>query len=100
MKKSPQRDRALTKDETLQLRVSSEQKELIERAAALTGLSISSYMLSRTLPAAEQDVVQHERIVLSERDWTLFLSAVESPPTPNAALKKAALSFRKKYSDK
>lgn len=97
MKPLPLKDRTLTKNETLQLRVSSEQKELIERAAALTGLTISSYMLSRTLPAAEQDVVQHERIVLSDRDWLLFLNAVESSPAPNAALKKANLSFRKKY---
>lgn len=97
MKTFPQRDRVLTKNEMLQLRVSSEQKELIERAAALTGLSISSYMLFRTLPAAEQDVVRHERLVLSERDWMLFLKGAENPPAPNVALKKAALSFRKKY---
>ena len=57
-------------------------------------------MLSRTLPVAEQDVTQHERISLSQRDWELFLNAVENPPRPNAALKKAAQAFRKKYSDR
>lgn len=98
MKSAVRTEKSLTKDETLQLRVSAEQKDLIERAAALTGLSISSYMLSRTLPVAEQDVTQHERISLSQRDWELFLNAVENPPRPNAALKKAAQAFRKKYS--
>jgi len=92
------KERNRIKDETLQLRLSSNQKELIERAAALTGLSISSFMLSHSIKAAEHEVVTRERISLSKRDWDLFMEAIENPPSPNAALKRAAQTFHKKYS--
>ena len=39
------------KDSRLNLRVSLEQKELLERAAAIKGFSVRAYTLSRLLPA-------------------------------------------------
>lgn len=39
-------------------------------------------------PAARA-IREHERIVLSDRDWELFFDALVDPPEPNAALREA-----------
>ena len=91
------KDRARMKDTTLQLRLNTEQKATIERAAALRGASVSSYMLANSLKAAQEEIAYHERISLSKADWGLFMSALENPPKPNQALRKAAQEFKKKY---
>jgi Protein of unknown function (DUF1778) len=36
-------------------------------------------------------------LVLSERDAEIFLEALENPPKPNAAARRAAKRFMKKY---
>lgn len=86
-----------TKETRIELRVSQEQKSLLERAAHLRGLSLSAYMLSYTLAAAREEIALHERLVLSERDWALFTSILENPPEPSEALKSAVKKFRDKY---
>lgn len=64
----------------LDLRVTLEQKELLERAAAIKGVSLSAYTLSHLLPAARQDIDAYEKLVLSNRDRDLFMSVIENPP--------------------
>lgn len=85
------------KESRVELRVSQEQKSLLERAAHLRGVSLSAYMLSHTLAAAREDIAAHEKLVLSERDWNLFVSMLENPPEPTDALKSAVKKFRDKY---
>ena len=85
------------KDATIQLRLNAEQKTIIEHAAALCGASVSVYMLSNSLKVAEQEIASHERLTLSKDDWELLMSAIENPPKPNQALKKAFREFKKKY---
>ena len=87
-----------SKNAMIQLRINAEQKAIIERAAALSGTSVSSYMLSHSQKVAEQEIASHERLLLSKEDWGLFITTIENPPKPNQALKKAAKSFKKKYS--
>jgi len=57
-----------SKDSRLDLRVTLEQKELLERAAAIKGVSLSAYTLSHLLLAARQDIDSYEKLVLSNRD--------------------------------
>ncbi|MGO8746443.1 MAG: antitoxin AF2212-like protein [Thermoguttaceae bacterium] len=40
---------------------------------------------------------EEKTIVLSDRDRDLFLQLLESPPPPNAALRKAVSEYRKQY---
>jgi len=39
------------------------------------------------------DTEPPERITLSEKGWAAFLAAIESPPKPNAELKKLFRDF-------
>ncbi|MGL4618924.1 DUF1778 domain-containing protein [Chroococcidiopsis sp.] len=87
------------KDNRIDLRVTQEQKELLERAATLKGVSVSAYTLLHVLPAAKQDVDSHERLVLSDRDRDLFMSVMENPPALKGKLKSAIARYREKYGE-
>ena len=75
------------KDSRVDFRVSDVQKTLLERAAEIKHLSLSSYILSSSIKQAEQDIAENEMLILSNRDRDLVMSALENPPEPNEALK-------------
>jgi len=81
----------------IDLRVTSSQKDLLEKAAALKGLSLSAYLLSHGLEAAMADLTDYQTLVLSDRDRDLFLALLEDPPPPNPALTKAMQKFQQNY---
>lgn len=85
------------KKSRVDLRIDQDQKELLERAASLRGLSLSSYLLSNSIEAATRDIESHEKLVLSDNDRDLFLSLMENPPEPNQALKSAMRRFQEEY---
>lgn len=88
---------AKTKDDRIDLRVSEEAKQLIERAAAIAGMNVSTFTLSTTLRAAKEEIVAYERLSLSKRDSEVFLTAVESLPKANSALRSAMTQFARKH---
>ena len=75
------------KDSRVDFRVSDVQKSLLERAAEIKHLSLSSYILSSSIKQAEQDIADNEMLILSNRDRDLVMSALENPPEPNEALR-------------
>ena len=75
------------KDSRVDLRVLDVQKSLLERAAEIKHLSLSSYILSSSIKQAELDIAENEMLILSNRDRDLVMSALENPPEPNEALK-------------
>ena len=75
------------KDSRVDFRVSDVQKSLLERAAEIKHLSLSSYILSSSIKQAELDRAENEMLILSNRDRDLVMSALENPPEPNEALK-------------
>ncbi|MEH2262466.1 type II toxin-antitoxin system TacA family antitoxin [Nostoc sp.] len=85
------------KDCRIDLRVTQEQKELLERAASLKGISLSAYTLFHILPVAKQDIDANERLVLSNIDRDLFMSVMENPPELKGKLKSAIHKYRQKY---
>ena len=85
------------KDSRIDLRVTQEQKELLEKAASLRGISLSAYTLFHLLPIAQQEIDSQERLVLSDRDRDLFMSMMENPPVLQGNLKKAIKKYRDKY---
>ncbi len=70
----------------ISLRTSPEAKALIERAAALMGTTVSSFMLQNAYEAASRLVAQQETLVLSDRDRDAFLEALAHPAQPTQAL--------------
>ena len=75
------------KDERIDFRANSNQKTLLERAAELKHVSLSSYVLTSSLKQAQIDLAENEVLVLSNRDRDLVMAALENPPEPNEALK-------------
>ncbi|MEH1768420.1 MAG: DUF1778 domain-containing protein [Nostoc sp.] len=90
-------EKSSAKDCRIDLRVTQEQKELLERAASLKGISLSAYTLFHVLPVAKQDIDANEKLVLSNLDRDLFLSVMENPPELKGKLKSAIHKYRQKY---
>ena len=76
-----------TKSSRIEIRVNEETKSLIEKAASLTGETISSYILSKSLSSARKDVERMESITINNKDREMFFSLLSDPPEPNVALK-------------
>ena len=70
----------------INLRTSQELKDLIERAASMTGATVSSFMLQSSADVARRVLAQQEVITLSDRDRDAFLTALDNPPEPTQAL--------------
>ena len=87
------------KESRIDLRVTKEQKALLEKAALLRGVSLSAYTLSYLLPLAQQEIEKQEKLILSNRDRDLFLSAMDNPPALKGKLKSAIALYRDKYGE-
>lgn len=80
--------------ERAEARLLPEQKDRIEQAAQLTGLSVSDFIVQHAVAAAVQTIQQHTSWTLSKRDRDVFLDALSNPPEPNERLKAAARRYR------
>lgn len=72
----------------INLRTSPQAKALIERAAALTGATVSSFISQTMFEASSRIVNQVEQITLSQAAFEAFIEACEHPPEPTEALIK------------
>jgi uncharacterized protein (DUF1778 family) len=83
------------KMDRIDLRVTKDQKEVLARAAVLSGLSMSSFLVAKALNEAKKIVSKSESIVLSNRDRDLFYALLKNPPKPNKNLVKLMRDQRK-----
>jgi len=72
----------------INLRTSAEAKAMIERAAELSGTTVSSFMLQNAFEAARRIVSETDTLLLTQRDFEAFTAAIEKPPKPRTALRK------------
>jgi uncharacterized protein (DUF1778 family) len=72
----------------INLRTSVEAKAMIERAAALMGTTVSSFLLQNAYEAARRIVSENSTLLMTERDFEAFTSSIENPPKPKPALRK------------
>ena len=72
----------------INLRTSADAKAMIERAAALMGTTVSSFMLQNAYEAARRIVSENDTLMLTQRDFEAFAVSMEHPPKPKAALRK------------
>lgn len=78
----------------MHLRLDAATKRKLERAALYAQTTVSEFVLSRALQAAEEILEAHEQNVLSAADWEAFYKALENSPQPNEALKKGFRRYR------
>lgn len=74
-------------DTRINLRASPEAKALIERAAALMGTTVSSFMLQNAYEAARRVVAENDTLLLSQKAFEEFVFSCEKPAKPTKALR-------------
>lgn len=87
---------AETRHERVHLRLDARSKRKLKRAAAYEETTVSRFVLNNAVAAADRVIQTRERIVLPATDWDAFHDALLNPPTPNAALRRAARRYRKR----
>ena len=78
---------AIAKNNRINIRVSDDDKEILELAARYSKRSLSSYIVDIVLKQAELDIKKNETITLNNEQRDLFLKILDNPPPPNEALK-------------
>lgn len=71
------------------MRLSEDNKELLEQAAAATGQDLTSFALGVLLEKAEEVLTRHRVTQLTRRDMRRFARLLARPPAPRPALKRA-----------
>src|ERR1017187_6906654 len=81
---------AKARDERLEARISRDQKELFQRAAALQGRTLTDFVIASVHDAAVRVVEDSQTIRLGAEDSRAFAEALLNPRKQNARLKAAA----------
>lgn len=84
------------KQERMHIRLDAAAKQKLERAAGYANKTLSEFVLSRALDAANEVIEEHETLRLDNSDWEVFLDALENPPEPNPRLRRAFVDHRKR----
>ena len=82
--------RALSDSGRVELRLRPEDKATLTRAALIKRLDLTGYILRTVLPQAQADIVEAERLSLSERNSLRVLALLEDPPKASDRLVRAA----------
>ena len=80
----------------LEARVSTTQKNLFQQAAALSGRTLSEFVVDSAQQAAARVIEAHETIRLTRAEQEAFVTALLEPPAPNERLQRAARAYRQK----
>ncbi|WP_096198839.1 type II toxin-antitoxin system TacA family antitoxin [Enterobacter hormaechei] len=78
------------KKQRIDLRLTDDDKSMIEEAAAMTNQTITQFMVASASERAAEVIEQHRRLILSEESWNIVIDANSNPPAPNDMLKRAA----------
>ena len=81
--------------ERLETRVTADQKNLIERAAALQGRTVTDFVLTSVQDAARRAIEEHQHIELSVRDSQAFVEALLKPRPVNDRLRDTVRRYRR-----
>lgn len=74
----------------LSVRVSPDERALLEAASDQARTSLSDFVRRKALEAAEIDVIERRIFTIPAKDWEAFESWVGAPGKPIPALKKLA----------
>ena len=76
-------------------RITEEQKELFQEAAALEGRSVTAFVVNSAQEAATRAIERHRIMTLSAMDQQVFVDALLNPPEPGKRLVKAAARYKR-----
>ena len=69
-----------TRIKRFNLRATSRQERLIKVAAERQGLNVTDFILESACEKAEQTLSDQTRFVLNDKQWKLFMEALDRPP--------------------
>jgi len=80
---------AETSETRIDLRTDHYRKRIIARAAELSGMNVTQFIMDRVYPEAEKVVAGHEsgRVILGEEAWATFCLKLDEAPRELSALK-------------
>ena len=87
--------RAPQEYERLSCRIHAHIKERAERAAQALGQNITTFTETALAEKADAVLQREEEILLSERDFTLFMQLIQNAPAPTDALRRAAQDYKR-----
>ena len=76
-----------TKGERIQIRITPEHKEMIDRAAKLTGRNRTDFIVQSAYSAAQSVLLDQTIFQFSDAGWEHFVDRLDHPPEPGDALK-------------
>ena len=79
-------------NDRVSLRIASDEKLLLMRAAALQHTNLTEFVIRNVVPVAQKIIDDNERLALTEGD---SLALLDNPPAPNDKLMAAAFALPK-----
>jgi uncharacterized protein (DUF1778 family) len=77
-------------------RLSAHDKRLLDRAAALSGRSLTEFVIGTAKEAAVRAIARYDGVVLADADdRAAFVRALLEPPAPNRRLRQAVQRHRR-----
>jgi len=80
-------------NDRLSLRIPSEEKLLLMRAAALEHTNLTEFVIRNAMAMARKIVDEHDRMELTGRDSMHVMDLLDNPPAPNEKLLAAAFAL-------
>lgn len=91
---------ATTFNDRIDVRISTEQKELIKYASLLRGFKSVSEFVVYCINSEANKIINDSNVMLkSIDDKKIFIDAILNPPAPNDNLKKAQLRYNQIKAD-
>jgi uncharacterized protein (DUF1778 family) len=69
------------KNDRLNLRLSKEQRSILDEAAAASGMTVGTFVLSHATDAARNLLADRADVVLSEERWNNFVAMLDHDPS-------------------
>lgn len=84
----PTLSKAVSKRETLNIRIKPEERSFIDRAARIRGKNRTDFILDAVRVAAEEALFDQSLILASPEAYAKFLALLDMPPHANERLRK------------
>lgn len=78
------------------MKMDPDEKAIVAKAAALMGTTMAGFVRAAAKEKAQTLLERESRLTLSERDFAVFMRALDSAFAPNQALKAALTQSRRR----